>query len=65
MTSTLDLVFAAARRRGHCEILLLGSISAKEQSCLQSPLKAHLKQDCLFISYAARIALERREEIDW
>jgi DNA-binding winged helix-turn-helix (wHTH) protein len=61
--STLDLVSAAARRRGPAKLLLLGTYRPTGVIISQSPLKA-LKQDLLVHKLCREIALERLEESD-
>src|SRR6266446_5751698 len=58
--STLDLVSAAARRRGPAKLLLLGTYRPTDVIISQSPLKA-LKQDLLVHKLCREIALERLE----
>jgi DNA-binding winged helix-turn-helix (wHTH) protein len=61
--STLDIVSAAARRRGPAKLLLLGTYRPTDVIISQSPLKA-LKQDLLVHKLCREIALERLEESD-
>jgi DNA-binding winged helix-turn-helix (wHTH) protein len=61
--STLDLVSAAARRRGPAKLLLLGTYRPTDVIISQSPLKA-LKQDLLVHKLCREIALEGLEESD-
>jgi DNA-binding winged helix-turn-helix (wHTH) protein len=61
--STLDLVSAAARRRGPAKLLLLGTYRPTDVIISQSPLKT-LKQDLLVHNLCSEIALERLEESD-
>ena len=61
--STLDLVSAAARRRGPAKLLLLGTYRPTDIIISQSPLKA-LKQDLLVHKLCREIALDRLEESD-
>src|SRR5258706_2148428 len=61
--SNLDLVRAAAGRRGPAKLLLLGTYRPTDVIISQSPLKA-LKQDLLVHKLCREIALERLEESD-
>src|SRR5258706_14655068 len=61
--STLDLVSAAARRRGPAKLLLLGTYRPTDVIIAQSPLKA-LKRDFLVHKLCREIELEGLEESD-
>src|SRR6202047_3145254 len=61
--STLDLISAAARRRGPAKLLLLATYRPTDVIISKSPLKA-LKQDLLVHKLCREIALERLEESD-
>jgi len=61
--STLDLLSAAARRRGPAKLLLIGTYRPTDVIISQSPLKA-LKQDLLVHNLCREIGLERLEESD-
>src|SRR5215469_5739727 len=59
--STLDLVSAAARRRGPAKLLLIGTYRPTDVIISQNPLKP-LKQDLLVHKLCREIPLERLEE---